>query len=163
MKRQLRTPVRKHAWFTSEWQAQKAARRSLSHDAAVKESAQITKLQWRLMGKMSAAAISLDRIIRALNAKKIPFVLTGAHAIGGWTGRPRATHDVDILVKAGRNRVWSHRHRELCGKTRTGALRGIRTPLLDGRARHAARLRQRTPCQIGRERFLPNPAQLNHT
>jgi hypothetical protein len=59
--------------------------------------------------------------------------------------------------------VWSHRHRELCGKTRTGALRGIRTPLLDGRARHAARLRQRTPCQIGRERFLPNPAQVNYT
>src|SRR5205807_1856008 len=28
---------------------------------------------------------------------------TGAHAIGGWTGRPRATRDVDILVKAGRN------------------------------------------------------------
>jgi hypothetical protein len=29
--------------------------------------------------------------------------LTGAHAIGGWTGQPRATKDVDILVKSGRN------------------------------------------------------------
>jgi hypothetical protein len=38
-----------------------------------------------------------------LTNKRIPFVLTGAHAIGGWTGDPRATHDVDILVKGGRN------------------------------------------------------------
>jgi hypothetical protein len=29
--------------------------------------------------------------------------LTGAHATGNWTGRPRATHDVDILAKGGRN------------------------------------------------------------
>jgi hypothetical protein len=29
--------------------------------------------------------------------------LTGAHALGTWTGRPRATKDIDILVKAGRN------------------------------------------------------------
>jgi hypothetical protein len=30
-------------------------------------------------------------------------VLTGAQAIGGWTGRPRATKDVDLLVKPGRS------------------------------------------------------------
>ena len=35
--------------------------------------------------------------------EKDPFVLTGAQAIGGWTGRPRATHEVDILVKGRRN------------------------------------------------------------
>ena len=28
---------------------------------------------------------------------------TGAHGISGWTGRPRATHDIDILVKGGKN------------------------------------------------------------
>lgn len=87
----------------AEWEAMKATRRAMSHRDAVRESAQITRLQWELMGKMSAAAIDLRRIIRILNARKIPFVLTGAHGIGGWTGRPRATHDVDILVKAGRN------------------------------------------------------------
>jgi hypothetical protein len=38
-----------------------------------------------------------------LSRKKIPFVLTGAHGIGGWTGRPRSTQDIDILVKGGRN------------------------------------------------------------
>ncbi len=47
--------------------------------------------------------IDLRRILAILTEKKIPFVLTGAHGISGWTGRPRATHDVDILVKSGRN------------------------------------------------------------
>lgn len=91
------------AFDDPEFQAMKAARRSVSHGAAVRESAAITRTQWRLMGRMDEAKIDLRQIIRALNAKKIRFVLTGAHGIGGWTGRPRATHDVDILVKAGRS------------------------------------------------------------
>jgi hypothetical protein len=55
---------------------------------------------WLAMDKIQ---IELDKILQALQAKRIPFILTGAHGIAGWTGRPRATHDVDILVKAGRN------------------------------------------------------------
>jgi nucleotidyltransferase AbiEii toxin of type IV toxin-antitoxin system len=47
--------------------------------------------------------IDWKQIVVALQAKKIPFVLTGAYGIATWTGRPRSTHDVDILVKAGRN------------------------------------------------------------
>ena len=47
--------------------------------------------------------VDLDQILHTLQKKKIPFVLTGAHGIAGWTGRPRATRDVDILVRAGRN------------------------------------------------------------
>jgi hypothetical protein len=47
--------------------------------------------------------VNLDTILQTLRAKKIPFVLTGAHGISGWTGRPRSTKDVDILVKGGRN------------------------------------------------------------
>ena len=54
---------------------------------------------------MSTAPVDLILILRTLSLKKIPFVLTGAHGIGGWTGRPRATQDVDILVKGGRNLV----------------------------------------------------------
>ena len=50
---------------------------------------------------MANVIVDLDRVLEALTAKKIPFVLTGAHGISGWTGRPRATHDVDILVKSG--------------------------------------------------------------
>jgi hypothetical protein len=42
---------------------------------------------------------------RILTQKRIRFVLTGGYAIGGWTGRPRATQDVDILVNEGRAHV----------------------------------------------------------
>ncbi len=83
----------------------KANRRAVSHAEAVRESAEITRLQWRLMQKKEAAKIDVYAIVRKLNEKKIPFILTGAHGIGGWTGRPRATKDVDILVKGGRNQA----------------------------------------------------------
>ena len=73
------------------------------HARAVQLSAEITNRQWWLMKKPEPAKIVLGKILSTLSAKRIPFVLTGAHAIGGWTGDPRATHDVDILVKAGRN------------------------------------------------------------
>jgi hypothetical protein len=49
------------------------------------------------------AVIELTDVLRTLRKKKIPFVLTGAHGIAGWTGRPRSTRDIDILVKSGRN------------------------------------------------------------
>jgi hypothetical protein len=55
---------------------------------------------WR---KSALVTVQLNPVLEALLAKKIPFVLTGAYGISSWTGRPRATHDVDILVKAGRN------------------------------------------------------------
>jgi hypothetical protein len=69
----------------------------------MRESADITRTQWQLMKRPEPAKIDVKRIIRTLSAKRIPFVLTGAHAIGGWTGEPRATKDVNILVKGGRN------------------------------------------------------------
>jgi hypothetical protein len=47
--------------------------------------------------------VDLNMILKTLTQKRIRFVLTGAHGIGGWTGKPRNTQDVDILVKAGRN------------------------------------------------------------
>jgi hypothetical protein len=40
------------------------------------------------------------QVIRLLNAAKVRFVLMGAHAIGGWMRKPRATQDVDVLVAA---------------------------------------------------------------
>ncbi len=39
-------------------------------------------------------------VIRVLNAAKVRFMLLGAHSLGGWTGEPRATKDVDVLVAA---------------------------------------------------------------
>ena len=73
------------------------------HAQAVRESATITKVQWRLMKKRAAAKVELLPILKSLRRKRIPFVLTGAHAIGGWTGEPRSTKYVDILVSAGLN------------------------------------------------------------
>jgi hypothetical protein len=81
----------------------KAARRNLSHDAAVHESFRLQE-QWRkLWSNHMASAVNVDQVLMTLAQKKIPFVLTGAYGIGGWTGRPRATQDIDILVKGGRN------------------------------------------------------------
>jgi hypothetical protein len=38
------------------------------------------------------------QVIRVLNAAKVRFMLLGAHGLGGWMGKPRATEDVDVLV-----------------------------------------------------------------
>src|SRR5579864_8085668 len=91
-------------WSDPEWESMKSARRAISHNDAVQESIFLQK-QFRTLwsDRMAASPVDLNDILQTLTKKKIPFVLTGAHAIGGWTGRPRDTHDVDILVKAGRN------------------------------------------------------------
>jgi hypothetical protein len=52
---------------------------------------------------MAASPVDLNVVLKTLSQKRIPFVLTGAHGIAAWTGRPRDTQDVDILVKPGRN------------------------------------------------------------
>lgn len=92
------------AWVDADWQSAKAARRNLDHDEAVQESYFLQR-QFRSLWseRMLPSPVDLNQILRTLTDKKIPFVLTGAHALGGWTGRPRDTHDVDILVRAGRN------------------------------------------------------------
>jgi hypothetical protein len=86
------------------WEAAKSSRRNLSHDEAVQESFYLQR-QFRSLwsSHMAQSPVDLNQILRTLTQKKIPFVLTGAHGIGGWTGRPRGTQDVDILVKGGRN------------------------------------------------------------
>jgi hypothetical protein len=86
------------------WEAAKAARRNLAHDEAVQEVAFLQR-QYRALwsGHVPPSPVDVNEVLRTLIRKRIPFVLTGAYGIGGWTGRPRATQDVDILVKAGRN------------------------------------------------------------
>src|SRR6266536_543903 len=86
------------------WETAKAARRSLSPDEAVQEVAFLQRqyrLQWS--NRVPSSPVDLNLILRTLSQKRIPFVLTGAHGIGEWTGKPRNTLDVDLLVKAGRN------------------------------------------------------------
>lgn len=85
-----------------EWEAMKAACRNLSHGDAVAEAAYLSQ-QWRQRMRPMTTNVDVKKVVRVLRDKKIPFVLTGAHGISGWTGRPRSTHDVDILVRAGRN------------------------------------------------------------
>src|SRR5437867_2970715 len=73
-----------------EWEAMKAARRNIDHNDAVQESAFLER-QYRTLwsNQVASSPVELNQILRTLTEKKIPFVLTGAHAIGGWTGRPR--------------------------------------------------------------------------
>jgi hypothetical protein len=85
------------------WEAMKATRRTISHRDAVRESAYLSVLWHNMWGRKTTIPVDVRKLLQTLNEKKIPFVLTGAQAIGGWTGRPRATKDVDILVKPGRN------------------------------------------------------------
>jgi hypothetical protein len=87
-----------------DWEAAKAARRNLRHDDAVQEVAFLQRQyrsQWS--NRVPPSPVDLNEILRTLTQKRIPFVLTGAHGIAGWMGKPRNTQDVDILVKAGRN------------------------------------------------------------
>jgi hypothetical protein len=86
------------------WERVKASRRSLRHDKAIQEVWFLQRqfrLQWS--NRVPASPVDLNVILRTLTQKRIAFVLTGAHGISGWTGKPRNTQDVDILVKAGRN------------------------------------------------------------
>jgi hypothetical protein len=86
------------------WEAMKATCRSLDHDEAVQESAFLTRQFYALWGhRFPVSPVDLNLVLRDLRQKKIPFVLIGAHGFGAWTGRPRSTKDVDILVKQGRN------------------------------------------------------------
>jgi hypothetical protein len=86
----------------AKWEAMKGSCRNLSPADAVRECAFLSAL-YRSRHRMADIVIDFEKILAALQVKKIPFVLTGAHGIATWTGRPRSTHDIDILVKSGRN------------------------------------------------------------
>ncbi len=46
---------------------------------------------------MPHTIVPLD-VISVLNAAGVNFMLVGAHGIGGWMDKPRATQDVDVIV-----------------------------------------------------------------
>ncbi len=89
--------------YPVEWEEMKARCRPLSHAAAIREVAYLSEEYRHRFRAQAKTMVKLDEVLRALVKKKIPFVLTGAYGISGWTGRPRSTHDVDILVRSGRN------------------------------------------------------------
>ena len=83
-RRKLRAKV---APSDPEWERMKAARRNLDHDDAVQESAFLQRQFYALWGdRVPNSPVDLNVILRTLTEKKIRFVLTGAHGIGGWTG-----------------------------------------------------------------------------
>jgi hypothetical protein len=53
-----------------------------------------------LMEYYVESAIPPSQVIAILNQEGIQFMLVGAHGLGGWTQKPRATEDVDVLVAA---------------------------------------------------------------
>jgi hypothetical protein len=104
----MRTAQRrsKVAAIDPDWEASKAGRRNLNGQAAVQEVRSLQRqfeAQWS--NHMGASPVDVNVIVKTLTKKRIPFVLTGAHGIAAWLGRPRNTRDIDILVKPGRNYV----------------------------------------------------------
>jgi hypothetical protein len=89
----------------AEWEAAKGNCRNLTPVEAVAESLYLSNQYRRIWRPMAEVKVDFHEVLRHLRAKKIPFVLTGAYGISTWTGRPRSTHDVEILVKPGRNLV----------------------------------------------------------
>lgn len=86
------------------WEKAKGARRNLGHDEAIQEVCFLQR-QYRSQWSQHVATspVDLNQVLKTLAGKRIPFVLTGAHGIGAWTGKPRNTQDVDVLTKSGRN------------------------------------------------------------
>ncbi len=61
------------------------------HARCILNSATLSKWQVKHM-------IPLQEVLAVLNGAGVEFVLAGAHAIGGYTKKPRATMDVDVVV-----------------------------------------------------------------
>jgi hypothetical protein len=68
------------------------------HRRALSISSELTQ-SFRRMYKPMGAYVRPEEIIQILNKAKVKFVLMGAHGISGWRYEPRATQDVDVLVR----------------------------------------------------------------
>lgn len=76
---------------------------SSRHRRALGISSELTQI-YRRMYKPAAAMISPEDVIRILNRAKVKFILMGTHGISGWRGEPRATQDVDVLIRKSHHR-----------------------------------------------------------
>jgi hypothetical protein len=73
------------------------------HRVALAKSSQLTAI-FRRMYKPKAAMITPEAVIKVLNQAKVKFILMGTHGIGGWRSEPRATQDVDVLIRKSHHR-----------------------------------------------------------
>jgi hypothetical protein len=71
---------------------------SRQHVRALGISSELTQI-YRRMYKPAAAMITPADVIRLLNRAKVKFILMGTHGISGWRDEPRATQDVDVLIR----------------------------------------------------------------
>jgi hypothetical protein len=71
---------------------------SARHRKALRISSSLTET-FRRMYKPMGAYVKPEEIIQILNKAKVKFVLMGAHGVGGWRYEPRATQDVDVLIR----------------------------------------------------------------
>jgi hypothetical protein len=71
---------------------------SSRHVRALGISSALTQI-YRDMYKADAAMITPADVIRLLNRAKVKFILMGTHGISGWRDEPRATQDVDVLIR----------------------------------------------------------------
>jgi hypothetical protein len=71
----------------------------IRHGEALRKSTEITrtlrKMYWPEVSMVAPAVI-----ISVLNDAGVRFILMGNYGIGGWRSEPRATQDVDFLVRA---------------------------------------------------------------
>src|SRR5438132_374260 len=68
------------------------------HREALRVSSEITRTLRRMYWP-EASTIPPTDVIAVLSEAGVGFMLIGNYGIGGWRGEPRATEDVDILVR----------------------------------------------------------------
>jgi hypothetical protein len=90
--------VRHQIAAEKKMRAPRSPARESRHDIALRASSFLT-LTHRQMYQPKAAMIAPETVIKLLNRAQVKFVLMGTHGIGGWRSEPRATQDVDILVR----------------------------------------------------------------
>jgi len=68
------------------------------HWEALRTSSALTQ-SYRRMYRPEATMIPAEDVIRVLNEAGVKFVVMGTHGVGGWRSEPRATQDVDCLIR----------------------------------------------------------------
>jgi hypothetical protein len=77
-------------WQRKSWQKQ--------HEEALSTSSFLTNL-YRQMYQPMAAKIAPKKVVKVLREAGVVGLLLGTHGIGGYRSEPRATQDVDVLIK----------------------------------------------------------------
>lgn len=69
-----------------------------NHLAALAASSQLTQ-RYRRTYRPESAMVTPEEVVQALHQAGVRCVLMGTHGLGGYRSEPRATQDVDVLVR----------------------------------------------------------------